>query len=98
MIIEDFLNDIEASEPLIIINYQDKYACTNGEYIEFSDNKYYNFRNGLNLYDSDYKVDQKCNLINIFQFFDIILYVCLDRRIIGCNLYDDNHFAHIKMD
>jgi len=90
MIIEDFLNGIEVSEPGIVINYQDEYAWTNGEYIELIDNKYYkyySFRNGLKLNDSDYKANHEYNLVNIFQFFDSILFVCSDCTILECDWF-----------
>ena len=80
MIIEDFINNIEVSDPGIVINYQEEYAWTNGEYIKFSISKSYNFRDELKLDDInfDYKIRHEYYLINIFQFFDNILYVCSD--------------------
>ena len=89
MIIENFLNDIEVSEPGIVINYQDEYAWTNGEYIEFSVSHFYNFKDELNLSHSDYDIQHEYNLINIFQFFDNILYVCSDRNIMQMISFDN---------
>lgn len=96
MIIEDFLNNIDIDEPGIVIKYQDEYAWTNGEYIEFSVSKIYSFRDGLNLYESDYEIHHEYNLINIFPFFDSILYVCLDRNIIEGDWYDYIIFGSYK--
>ena len=75
IIIKEFLNNIEVSDPGIIIKYKDEYAWTNGEYIEFNHSKAYNYKRDLDSEDFDYKSSFYFKVINLIQFFDDILFI-----------------------
>ena len=75
IIFEDYLNNIEVSEPGIIIKYQDEYVWTNGEYIEFSLSGTYNYPCELETRFCDYESRFYYKVINLKQFFDDILFI-----------------------
>jgi len=81
IMIENFLNNIEVSEPGIIIKYKDEYAWTNGEHIQFSNTKTYNYRDDLGSEYFDYESSYNLKVINLIQFFDDILFIFSIERI-----------------
>ena len=77
MILEDYLNNVDISEPGIIINYKNDIAWTNKSFIGFSSKKVFNIDNTLDLnYDQRNSRKYSIYLMNLYSYNDnTILFV-----------------------
>ena len=77
VILEDYLNNVDISEPGIIINYKNDIAWTNKSFIGFSSKKVFNIDNTLDLnYDQRNSGKYSIYLMNLYSYNDnTILFV-----------------------
>ena len=92
IIIQDFLNNVDISEPGMVIKYHDEYAWTNSEYIEFNARKSYNYKEDFERDNFDYEITYDFQVINLIQFYDDILFIIFLKTLSNDQNFEESIF------